>query len=115
MKKSCICFLILTIIFLVSSVLAQENQYFAPQELSRDSLLTLARSIVESAQNLTFITVDNNGKPQARIMSQLPFEENWVIWLGTNPRSRKVQQIKKKFGIAVHRRSIQRVLSKKKQ
>lgn len=94
-------YLSLTIIFLTSSVLAQGNKYFAPQELSRDSLLTLARSIVESAQSQTLITVDENGKPQARIMSKLPPEDNWVIWLGTNPRSRKVQQIKKNPNVIV--------------
>ena len=101
MKKCCSFLFILTIIILVSLVSAQENQYFAPQELSRDSLLSLARSIIESAQNLTLITVDENGKPQARTMSPFPPEENMVIWLGTNPRSRKVQQIKNNPNVMV--------------
>ena len=101
MKKLCIFLLFLTIIFLVSSVLAQENQNFVFQKLSRDSLLTLARTIIDSAQCRTFITVDENGKPQARTMSPFPPEENMVIWLGTNPRSRKVQQIKNNPNVLV--------------
>lgn len=101
MKKLCIFLLFLTIIFLVSSVLAQENQNFVFQKLSRDSLLTLARTIIDSAQCRTFITVDENGKPQARTMSPFPPEENMVIWLGTNPRSRKVQQIKNNPNVMV--------------
>ena len=94
-------FLPLTLILLTSSVFAQENQFFAHQELSRDSLLIIARSITESVRNITLITVDENGKPQARIMSQLPLEKDWVIWLGTRPRSRKVQQIKKNPNVMV--------------
>jgi general stress protein 26 len=34
-------------------------------------------------------------------MSRLPLEKNWIIWLGTNPRSRKVQQIKNNPNVMV--------------
>ena len=94
MKKFYIFFLFPTIIFLVSSVIAQEKQDYVLQETSRDSLLTVARTIIDSAQCRTLITVDENGKPQARTMSPFPPEEDMVIWLGTNPGSRKALQIK---------------------
>ena len=81
-------------VLLVSSVTAQEEKYFTKKELSRDSLLTIARTIIKSAQSITFITVDKDGKPQARIMSRIPPEDDMTIWLGTNPRSRKAAQIK---------------------
>ena len=87
-------YIFLIISFLVSSAIAQENQFFAQKEIPKDSLLTLARTIIKSAQSQTLITVDENGKPQARIMSKILPEDNMVIWLGTSPRSRKVQQIK---------------------
>ena len=102
MKKLCRFFVFLTTIFTVSSVMAQENQNFVFQKLSRDSLLTLSRTIIDSAQCRTLITVDENGKPQARTMSPFPPEENMIIWLGTNPRSRKVQQIKNNPNVMVY-------------
>ena len=101
MKKFYIFFLFPTIIFLVSSVMAQEKQDYVLQEISRDSLLTVARTIIDSAQCRTLITVDENGKPQARTMSPFPPEEDMVIWLGTNPRSRKVKQIKNNPNVMV--------------
>ncbi|MFC2134441.1 pyridoxamine 5'-phosphate oxidase family protein [Bacteroidota bacterium] len=84
----------LSIILLVSSVIAQENKFFVPEEIPKDSLLTLAQTIIKSAQSQTLITVDEDGKPQARIMSRFLPDENMVIWLGTRPGSRKVKQIK---------------------
>ena len=80
MKKLCNLSLFLTFT-LCTSVIAQEHQAKVQQEMSRDSLLTVARTIIDSAQCRTFITVDENGKPQARAMSPFPPEEDMVIVL----------------------------------
>ena len=101
MKFFCIFFIFLTLNFFVSSGMAQEKLEKVQHEISRDSLLTVARTIIDSARCRTFVTVDENGKPQARIMSPFPPEENMVIWLGTNPRSRKVKQIKNNPNVMV--------------
>ena len=90
------------IIFIASSLIAQEQQDKVQQEISRDSLLTVAQTIIDSARCRILITVDENGKPQARTMSPFPPEENMVIWLGTNPRSRKVKQIKNNPNVMVY-------------
>lgn len=84
---------VLVNMFVASALVAQEQQYLLKKDISRDSLLILARMIIDSAQCRVFITVDESGKPQARQMSFFSPEVNMVIWLGTNPRSRKVQQI----------------------
>ncbi len=84
---------VVVILFIASSLMAQELLVKDRPELSRDSLLTVALTIIESAQSQTLVTVDEYGKPQARIMSAFPPEENMVIWLGTSTNSRKVQQI----------------------
>jgi len=102
MKNFCIFYLFLTIIFLTSSVIAQEQQDKMQQEISQDSLLTVAQTIIDSALCRILITVDENGKPQARTMSPFPPEEDMVIWLGTNPRSRKVKQIKSNPNVIVY-------------
>lgn len=93
---------IFLIILIASSLVAQEQQDKVPQEISRDSLLTVARTIIDSARCRILITVNENGKPQARTMSPFPPEENMVIWLGTNPRSRKVKQIKNNPNVMVY-------------
>ena len=94
--------IILVIILIASSLMAQELLVKDRPEISRDSLLTVAQTIIDSAQCRIFITVDENGKPQARTMSVFPPEENMVIWLGTSTRSRKVKQIKNNPNVMVY-------------
>jgi len=101
LNKSLYCQLVFIMFCLSSLLLAQEKKYKLKQDISRDSLLILARTIVDSVDSRTFITVDENGKPQARIMSSFPPEEDWVIWLGTSPKSRKVKQIKNNPNVMV--------------
>ena len=93
---------VLVIILNASSLIAQELLVKDRPEISRDSLLTVAHAIIDSAQCRILITVDANGKPQARTMSVFPIEDNMVIWLGTSPRSRKVKQIKNNPNVMVY-------------
>jgi len=51
----------LVIILIASSIMAQDQQEKVQQEISRDSLLTVAHTIIDSARCRTFITVDENG------------------------------------------------------
>ena len=92
---------VLVILLISSSLMAQELLVKDRPELSRDSLLTVARTIIDSAPSRTLVTVDEYGKPQARIMSVFPPEENMVIWLGTSTNSRKVKQIKNNPNVMV--------------
>ena len=89
------------LLFSSFSLTAQDKQYQLQQEISRDSLLTIARTIIDSARSRALITVDENGKPQARTMYVFPPEENMVIWLGTSTESRKVKQIKNNPNVMV--------------
>lgn len=92
---------ILVILLISSSLMAQELLVKDRPEISRDSLLTVARTIIDSSPSRTLVTVDEYGKPQARIMSVFPPEENMVIWLGTSTNSRKVKQIKNNPNVMV--------------
>ena len=47
------------------------------------------------------LTVDEYGKPHARILSSFPLEENMQIWLGTSTNSRKVKQIRSNPNVIV--------------
>ena len=93
---------VLVIISIASSLMAQELLVKDRPAISRDSLLTVARTIIDSARCRIFITVDENGIPQARTMSVFPIEENMVIWLGTRTNSRKVKQIKNNPNVMVY-------------
>ena len=85
----------------VSFLMAQELLVKDRPEITRDSLMTIAHAIIDSARSRTLITVDEYGKPQARTMSIFPPENDMVIWLGTSTNSRKVNQIKNNPNVMV--------------
>jgi len=64
---------------------------FTPAE---QKVLQAARKIIDSAYYGTFITMNQNGQPKARIMEPFKPGKHFEIYLATNPRSRKVQEIK---------------------
>jgi general stress protein 26 len=81
MTRSLLCLL------LVSSPLPLFAQ--APGEL-----LQAAREVIAASRYCFFITSDDSGQPQARLMQQFPPDDHFTIWMGTNPRSRKVVQLR---------------------
>lgn len=52
-----------------------------------------AQEIISNAYYCSLITVDEYGVARSRIMEPFPPEENWEIWMATNPKSRKVEQL----------------------
>src|SRR6266446_1926554 len=82
--------LLLSFAFIIPVARGQVKQ--APR-LDRQSLIATAREIMKTARYCALITLDSNGRPQARTMDPFPPEENMVVWLGTNPNSRKVAEI----------------------
>ena len=91
------------VLFVAIAASAAGNPQDTPkQKLSRDSLMVVARAIIDSAESSAFITVDEHGKPHARAMAAFPLEENFVVYLGTNPNSRKVKQIRQNPNVIVY-------------
>jgi general stress protein 26 len=93
--------IMIVILFSTSSLLAQEVKDQANQQMPRDSLLKIARNIVNSSSCRVLVTVDENGKPHAREMAPFTPEENWKIWLGTTTGSRKTKQIQDNPNVTV--------------
>jgi general stress protein 26 len=58
-------------------------------------LKTTAREIMTAAGTCALITVDQEGRARVRVMDPFPAENDFTVWFGTNPKSRKVDQIKK--------------------
>ena len=69
---------------------------------ARPDLPTAARTIIASAQYATFITTDAAGHPQARTVQPLAPDSAWHVWFATNPRSRKVGQVRRDAHVALH-------------
>jgi general stress protein 26 len=70
--------------------------------VSKKNLLSIAQGVLSKARCWTLITVDKNGNPRARTMSSFPPDEQMVVRLGANPRSRKIEQIKNNPNVIVY-------------
>jgi general stress protein 26 len=91
-------FLTFLILFIAAAVEAQD----AKQPLSRDELITAARETMSAARYCALITQDSSGRAQARTLDPFPPDENMVVWLGTNPRSRKVAAIRRNLRVTLY-------------
>ncbi len=62
---------------------------------SKASVLAAARDVAQKARYATFITIGEDGQPQARIVDAFAPDSGFVVWIGTNPLTRKVAQIRR--------------------
>ena len=61
----------------------------------REAVLKAAREIARKARFATFITIGPEGQPQARIVDALGPDDDFAVWVATNPATRKVAEIAK--------------------
>lgn len=66
-----------------------------PPEYARDTLLAAARDIVAAARYTALVTLDSTGHPQARAIDPFAPDSGFVVWIGTNRRTRKVGEIRR--------------------
>jgi len=92
-------FLLLCFAAFTSGIRSQVKQ--APR-LDRQDLIAAARAIMKTARYCALITLDSNGRPQARTMDPFPPEENMRVWLGTNRNSRKVAEISRNEHVTLY-------------
>ena len=74
-----------------STVEAQQTT----RPLSRNQLIAAAREIISNARYCALITLDASGRTQARTVDPFPPGDDMEVWIGTNPRSRKVAEIRR--------------------
>jgi general stress protein 26 len=60
---------------------------------ANNKVLIAAKEIITAAGACTLITLDEEGRARARAMDAFLPDDNFVVWFGTNPKSRKVNQI----------------------
>ena len=83
--------LALLLVALSSSVTAQEPG----SRPARAAIVAAAADIVQKAHYCTFITIGEDGQPQARMVDPLAPDSAFTIWIATNPLTRKVDQLRK--------------------
>ena len=82
--------LLLCALAAASGVSAQQ-----PKQWTRDELIAAAKKIMATARYCALITLDAKGRAHARTMDPFTPDENMIVWLGTNPKSRKVAEIRR--------------------
>jgi general stress protein 26 len=83
--------LALSALGLFSEAPAQEKEAAVPP---RDSVIAIAKDIMEQIRFCILITLDESGHPRARAMDPFMPDENMVIRMGTGVTTRKVKEIK---------------------
>jgi general stress protein 26 len=68
----------------------------------RQTLIATARDIMKTARYCALITLDSSGRPQARTMDPFLPEDNMLVWLATNPKSRKVTEIRRHPNVTLY-------------
>tara|TARA_R110002073_G_scaffold89852_6_gene212501 strand:+ start:21722 stop:22237 length:516 start_codon:yes stop_codon:yes gene_type:complete len=80
----------IVIIFLFASVFSCTQK----QEIKKDRK-EVAKEIIMASKNCALITVDSLGVAHARAMDPFLPEDNFTIWMATNPKSKKVNEIRR--------------------
>ncbi|HEY6951212.1 MAG TPA: pyridoxamine 5'-phosphate oxidase family protein [Bacteroidota bacterium] len=62
-------------------------------EMTVDELLAATRELIRTTEYCFFITAGKDGHPHARLMQPFPPENDFTIYFGASPRSRKVRQL----------------------
>jgi len=74
---------------------AQEKPRSVSPAQNRERVLGIARQIVSGARFCTMVTIGDLGQPQARVVDPLDPDPALVVYVATNPLSRKVGEIRK--------------------
>lgn len=88
--------ILLSLLFAAASSLrAQEAPRVEAPDRSRERVLLVARELMLGARFCTLVTLGDLGEPQARIVDPLEPDAAFMVYVATNPLSRKVAQIRK--------------------
>ncbi len=80
----------------------QEKIYRKNFTKQEQRIIKISRDIIKSAYFTSLISLDENLQPRARIVEPFIPKKDFVIWMATNPKSRKVAQIKRNSKVTLH-------------
>lgn len=101
MKKINKSFCLIFVIFLLIPFLGF-NQNSEPIDSQEHKLRNAAIDIMMAAKTCALITLDHEGRPRVRTMDPWLPESDFTVWFGTNPKSRKLDQIKKDARVTLY-------------
>jgi general stress protein 26 len=78
------------------------TQNRVPLDSLHQKLTNAAKEIMTSAKTCALITIDQEGNPRVRTMDHFAPEIDFTVWFGTNPKSRKVYQIKQNPSVTLY-------------
>ena len=84
--------LLLCMTFTASAVSAPDTTAPRPD---RVQVLAAAADLMQAARYCTFVTIDEEGQPRARMVDPFPREKDMTVWMATKAATRKVAQIRK--------------------
>ncbi len=97
------CFIFILFILIFTSCSKNKDLSYRKNFTDKEKeWIKVSDSIIKSAYFTTLITVDKNGQPRARIVEPFLPENEYVVWIGTNPKSRKVNQLKQNSKATLH-------------
>jgi len=73
-----------------------------PSKIQNDTLLAEARQYVREVRFCALVTEDTAGFVHARTMDPFLPDSQWVVWLATNPMSRKVDEIRNNPNVTLY-------------
>jgi general stress protein 26 len=87
---------------LMMSLLVSHELSAQSADSAKIKLKAAALDMMKSAGMCALITIDQQGRPAARMMDAFAPESDFVVWFGTNPRSRKVKEIRKNPSVCLY-------------
>jgi general stress protein 26 len=90
--RSCALMLCSVLVPAAGPAAAQDVPRVAPD---RAALVAAARDIMTAQTYCALITLDSDGRPQARTMNPFPPEEDMTVWIATHANTRKAAEIRR--------------------
>jgi general stress protein 26 len=98
MIRACFfCLSVLLVLPFCSDLTAQEKTSYHP-----DSLIAAAREIMGLQTYCALVTLDSAGSPDIRTMNPFPPDSEMVVWMATNSRSRKAEEIRRNPNVTLY-------------
>jgi general stress protein 26 len=93
------------ILFLIAGSISctdTQTAYRTNFSKKENTILKEARTSIEATNFVSLITIDDEKRPRARVMEFFKPDGAFEIWMGTNPKSRKVRQIQNNAITTLH-------------
>ena len=92
----------LTLVILLAFASPGFSQKSESHDSINNTLKIAAREIMNSGRNCALITLDKDGNPSVRTMEPFPPEDDFTVWFGTGPQTRKVRQIRNNPNVTIY-------------